>query len=99
MKYIETNLGSFEIQPSRIVVLVESCQRAIPSLSTYFNTAPMITAHNTATPYCAPATEADIRSPAPIPVAATARPGPINFNESKSEDFFNVRYDLAFDLA
>ena len=59
-----------------------------------FMTAPRTAAHRIVVPYFAPATEATTRSPAPRPVAAMTRPGPMSrslklvfFMVSLSADF------------
>src|SRR4028118_1845121 len=69
-----------ECQPSRMVVLVAMYQRPSPSVSANFRTAPRITAQIRIVPNCVPAASEVTMSPAPTPVAATTRPGPMSFS-------------------
>src|SRR5919107_2875084 len=67
-----------ERQPSRIVVLVAMNQRPRPSVSANLRAAPRMIAQTSTVPYSVPAVSEETMSPAPTPVAATTRPGPIN---------------------
>src|SRR4028118_519901 len=69
-----------ECQPSRMVVLVAMYQRPSPSVSANFRTAPRITAQIRIVPNSMPAVSEETMSPAPTPVAATTRPGPMSFS-------------------
>ena len=72
--------GKCLVDPSSRVVLVPICQRASPSARTHFNRAPKTANHNIDRPILDPAKLANIRSPAPTPVAATKIPGAIAEN-------------------
>jgi hypothetical protein len=76
-KYHRTQRGRWVHQPSTAVVPVASCQRAMPSFSTALRKAARTTTQTSARPCREAAMVADTMSPAPIPAAATSRPGPI----------------------
>ena len=69
-----------ECQPSRIVVLVAMYQRPSPSVSANFRAAPRMTAQIRMVPNSVPAVSEETMSPAPTPVAATTRPGPMSLS-------------------
>lgn len=87
------------VNPSSKVDPVASCQRAMPSVTTYLRNAPTITAHNMAVPRMLPAKLPVARSPAPTPVAAVSMPGLITMKNClnlfiiKSFECTDVEYE------
>jgi hypothetical protein len=79
-KYHCTHRGRCVDQPSNAVVSVASCHRAMPSFSTALRPAASATTHSSARPCRDAANVEATMSPAPIPAAATSRPGPIAVN-------------------
>src|ERR687894_1703066 len=75
-----------ECQPSRIVVLVAMYQRPSPSVSANFRAAPRMTAQIRMVPNSVPAVSEETISPAPTPVAATTRPGPMSLSRLPQVD-------------